>query len=238
MAVTTKIAVDKRPPSNKKSKAAADGILPVKGGGFPVVAIGASAGGLEAIEQLLRKVPTDTGMAFVLIQHLDPTHKSILTDLVKRITPLKVSEVTDGLKVEPNCAYVIPPNRDMAILHGSLQLIEPAMPRGLRLPIDYFLRSLAQDQQERAICIILSGTGTDGTLGLKAIKEKGGMIMVQEPETAKYDGMPRSAIATGLADFVLPPDKIAETAHRPMHIRPSLQTSSGLHFLSRDAPRI
>ncbi len=189
-----------------------DAAAPGKAGGFPIVAIGASAGGLEAIEQFLKKMPTDTGMAFVLIQHLDPTHKSILTDLIKRATPLKVSEVTDGVKVEPNNAYVIPPNRDMAILHGSLQLIEPLAPRGLRLPIDYFFRSLAQDQQENAICIILSGTGTgtDGTLGLKAIKEEGGMVMVQNPVTAKYDGMPRSAIATELADFVLAPEKMAE----------------------------
>ena len=183
---------------------------PDAAGGFPIVAIGASAGGLEAIEQVLGNIPSDTGMAFVVIQHLDPTHKSILTDLIKRVTPLRVSEVKDGMRVEPNCAYVIPPNRDLAILHGSLQLIEPATPRGLRLPIDYFLRSLALDQRDRAICIILSGTGTDGTLGLKAIKEEGGMVMVQEPKSAKYDGMPRSAIDTELADFVLPPVDMAE----------------------------
>ena len=183
---------------------------PDRTGGFPVVCIGASAGGLEAIEQLLKNVPPDTRMAFVLIQHLDPTHKSILTDLIKRVTPLKVSEVTDGMQVEPGCAYVIPPNRDMAILHDSLQLLEPSAPRGMRLPIDHFLRSVALDQRENAVCIILSGTGTDGTLGLKAIKEKGGMVMVQEPKTAKYDGMPRSAIATGLVDFVLPPEKMAQ----------------------------
>jgi len=175
---------------------------------FPIVAIGASAGGLDALEQFLTNMPADTGMAFVLVQHLDPTHKSILVDLVNRYTPMKVFEVQDGMRVEPNCAYIIPPNRDMAILHRTLQLIEPTAPRGLRLPIDYFFRSFAQDQEERAICIVLSGTGTDGTLGLKAIKEQGGMAMVQEPESAKYDGMPRSAIATGLVDFVLPADKM------------------------------
>jgi two-component system, chemotaxis family, CheB/CheR fusion protein len=175
---------------------------------FPIVAIGASAGSLDALEQFFTNMPDDSGMAFVLVQHLDPTHKSILVDLVNRYTPMKVIEVQDGMKVEPNCAYIIPPNRDMAILHRTLQLLEPSAPRGLRLPIDYFFRSLAQDQQELAICIVLSGTGTDGTLGLKAVKEVGGMAMVQEPESASYDGMPRSAIATGLVDFVLPPEKM------------------------------
>lgn len=179
-----------------------------KGPGFPIIAIGASAGGLDALEQFFTNMPDDSGMAFVLVQHLDPTHKSILVDLVNRYTPMKVIEVQDGMKVEPNRAYIIPPNRDMAVLHGTLQLLEPSAPRGLRLPIDYFFRSLAQDQQERAICIVLSGTGTDGTLGLKAVKEVGGMAMVQEPESANYDGMPRSAIATGLVDFVLPPEKM------------------------------
>ena len=180
------------------------------GSEFPIVSIGASAGGLEAFENFFKCMPADSGMAFILVQHLDPNHKSILTDLVKRATPMDVAEVTDGMQVEPNRAYIIPPNRDMAILHGSLQLIEPTEPRGLRLPIDFFFRSFAQDQGERAICVVLSGTGTDGTLGLKAVKEQGGMVMVQEPKSAKYDGMPRSAIGTGLADFVLPPDKIAE----------------------------
>ncbi len=183
---------------------------PLQTSGFPIVAVGASAGGLEAIEQFLRKVPVDTGMAFILIQHLDPNHKSILTDLIKRVTPFKVMEATDGVKVMPNCAYVIPPNRDMAILRGSLQLLQPTAHRGMRLPIDFFLRSFALDQADKAICIVLSGTGTYGTQGLKAIKEKGGMVMVQDPMTAKYDGMPRSAIGTGLTDFVLAPEQMAE----------------------------
>ena len=114
------------------------------------------------------------------------------------------------MEVQPNCIYIIPPNRDMAFLHGKLHLLEPAAPRGLRLPIDFFFRSLAQGQDERAICVVLSGTGTDGTQGLKAIKGEGGMAMVQAPESAAYDGMPRSAIATGLVDYVLPPDKMPE----------------------------
>ena len=149
-------------------------------------------------------------MAFVVVQHLDPDHKSILIDLVKRYTKMQVYKVEDGMEVQPNCIYIIPPNRDMAFLNGKLHLLEPSAPRGLRLPIDFFFRSLAQDQHERAICIVLSGTGTDGTLGLKAIKGEGGMAMVQAPESAAYDGMPRSAIATGLVDYVLPPDKMPE----------------------------
>jgi two-component system, chemotaxis family, CheB/CheR fusion protein len=148
---------------------------------------------------------SDSGMAFVLVQHLAPDHKSMLADLVKRYTRMHVFEVEDGMAVEPNCAYIIPPNRDMAFLDGTLQLLEPAAPRGLRLPIDFFFRSLAQDQHERAICIVLSGTGSDGTLGLRAVKGEGGMVMAQNPESTEHDGMPRSAIATGLVDFVLPP---------------------------------
>jgi two-component system CheB/CheR fusion protein len=152
----------------------------------------------------------ESEMAFVVVQHLDPNHKSILIDLVKQYTKMQVYKVEDGMVVQPNCTYVIPPNRDMAFLRGKLHLLEPSAPRGMRLPIDFFFRSLAEDQHERAICIVLSGTGTDGTLGLKAIKGEGGMAMVQAPETAAYDGMPRSALATGLVDYILPPDKMPE----------------------------
>ena len=178
--------------------------------GFPIVGIGASAGGLAAFEAFFANMPaaTESGMAFVLVQHLAPDHKSILSDLIKRYTRMEVFEVEDGMVVQPNCAYIIPPNRDMALLNGSLHLLEPAAPRGLRLPIDFFFRSLAQDQQERAICIVLSGTGSDGTAGVRAIKGEGGMTMAQEPSTTEYDGMPRSAIATGLVDYVMPPDKM------------------------------
>ena len=180
---------------------------PASGGSFPIVGIGASAGGLAAFEAFFSAMPPDSdcGMAFVLVQHLAPDHKSILTDLIKRYTLMKVFEVEDGMAVEPNCAYIIPPNRDMAFQNGRLQLLEPSAPRGQRLPIDFFFRSLAQEQHERAIGIILSGTGSDGTLGMRAIKAEGGMIMAQKPESAEFDGMPRSAIATGLVDFVLPP---------------------------------
>ena len=174
---------------------------------FPIVGLGASAGGLAAFEAFFSGMPDvdDPGMAFVLVQHLAPDHKSILTDLVRRYTRMRVFEVEDGMVVQPNCAYIIPPGRDMALLNGALQLLEPSAPRGLRLPIDFFFRSLALDQRERAIAIVLSGTGSDGTQGIRAVKGEGGMVMVQRPETTEYDGMPRSAIATGLADYELSP---------------------------------
>ncbi|MFH0731144.1 MAG: chemotaxis protein CheB [Pseudomonadota bacterium] len=188
--------------------------------GFPIVGVGASAGGLAAFEAFFSGMPegVDPGMAFVLVQHLAPDHKSILTDLIRRYTRMQVFEVEDGMRVLPNCAYIIPPNRDMAFLNGTLQLMEPSAPRGQRLPIDFFFRSLAQDQRERAICIVLSGTGSDGTLGVRAIKGEGGMVMAQNPESTEYDGMPRSAIATGITDYILPPAEmpaqlIAYVAH-------------------------
>ncbi|MCY2992216.1 MAG: PAS domain-containing protein [Planctomycetota bacterium] len=187
---------------------------------FPIVGIGASAGGLAAFEAFFSGMPADTdpGMAFVLVQHLAPDHKSILTDLIRRYTRMHVFEVEDGMVVQPNCAYIIPPARDMAFLNGTLQLLEPSAPRGQRLPIDFFFRSLAQDQHERAICIVLSGTGSDGTLGVRAIKGEGGMAMAQNPASTEYDGMPRSALGTGLVDYELPPAEmpaqlIAYVAH-------------------------
>lgn len=147
----------------------------------------------------------DTRIAFLLVQHLAPDHKSILAELVGRYTRLKVLEAGDGMRVKPGCVYVIPPNRDMALLNGALQLFEPAAGGGPRLPIDFLFRSLAEDQGEGAIGIVLSGTGSDGTLGLREIKGGGGLTLAQAPETAEYDGMPRSAIAAGQADFVLAP---------------------------------
>jgi two-component system CheB/CheR fusion protein len=175
--------------------------------GFPIVGIGASAGGLAAFEAFFSGMPAiaDPGMAFVLVQHLAPDHKSILTELIRRYTRMQVFEVEDGMMVQINCAYIIPPNRDMAFLNGTLQLLEPSVPRGHRRPIDFFFRSLAQDQRERAIGIVLSGTGSDGTLGVRAIKAEGGMVMAQHPATTEFDGMPRSAIDTGLVDYVLAP---------------------------------
>ncbi len=179
---------------------------------FPIVGIGASAGGLAAIEAFFAAMPAgiDSGMAFVVVQHLAPDRKSILIDLVKRYTKMQVYRVEDGMRVQRNCVYIIPPNRDMAFLHGRLHLLEPSATRGLRLPIDFFFCSLAQDQRDKAICVILSGTGSDGTLGLKAVKGEGGTAIVQSPESAAYDGMPRSAIATGLMDCVLPPNQMPQ----------------------------
>src|SRR5215470_4563521 len=179
--------------------------------GFPIVGIGASAGGLSAFEAFFSGLPADAdpGIAFVLVQHLAPDHKSILTDLIRRYTRLQVYEVEDGMVVRPNCAYIIPPGRDMACLGGALNLLEPSAPRGQRMPIDFFFRSLAQDQGERAIGIVLSGTGSDGSLGVRAIKGEGGMVMAQDPDSTEYDGMPRSAISTGAVDYVLPPAEMA-----------------------------
>ena len=182
--------------------------------GFPIVGIGASAGGLEALELFLKNVPEDSGMAFVIVQHLDPTHKGIMVELLQRVTSMQVLQVNDRMRVEVNCVYVIPPNKDMSILHGVLHLHDPLAPRGLRLPIDFFFRALANDQLEQSIGVILSGMGSDGTLGLRAIKEKAGVVFVQEPASAKFDAMPRSAIDAGLADVVVPveelPDKISD----------------------------
>ena len=175
---------------------------------FYIAGIGGSAGSLEALEEFFRNMPADSGMAFVLVSHLDPTHKALLAELLQRVTDMLVIQVTDGMKVLPNSVYVIPPNRDMSIMHGTLQLLEPSMPRGFRMPIDFFFRHLADDQREFAIGIILSGMGTDGTLGLKAIKEKMGLVMVQDVSSAKYDGMPQSAINTGLVDFVAPVNEL------------------------------
>jgi len=200
------------------------------------VGIGASAGGLAAFEAFFSGMPADTdpGMAFVLVQHLAPDHKSILTELVKRYTRMGVFEVADGMAVKPNCAYIIPPNRDMALFNGALQLLEPSAPRGHRLPIDFLFRSLAQDQRERAIGIVLSGTGSDGTQGVLAIKGEGGMAMAQNPKSTQYDGMPASAIATGLVDYVLPAAEmpaqlIAYAAHAfgktPLPVSPSAARS-------------
>ncbi|MCJ7515643.1 MAG: PAS domain-containing protein [Dehalococcoidia bacterium] len=175
---------------------------------FPIVGIGSSAGGLEALQELFTNMPSDTGMGFVVVSHLDPSHVSILPELLQKCTAMPVYQAKDGMEVKPNNIYVIPPNKRIGILHGKLILLELAEPYGSRLPIDFFLRALAQDRGRAAICIILSGSGTDGTLGLKAITSENGLAMVQEPNSAKYDGMPRQAIASGLADFILRPSEM------------------------------
>jgi two-component system CheB/CheR fusion protein len=179
-------------------------------GSFKIVGIGASAGGLEAFEEFFRHMPPDSGLAFVLVPHLDPSHVSLLTEILQRSTRMPVVEVQDQMPIVPNTVYVIPPNRDMEIFHRKIQLSIPTVPRGQRLPVDAFLRSLAEDQKENAIGIIFSGTGTDGTLGCRAILGAGGITYVQKPDTARYDGMPSSVIRAGYATRVLPADKIPE----------------------------
>jgi len=194
---------------------------------FPIVGIGASAGGLEALELFLANVPENSGMAFVIVQHLDPTYKGMLVELLQRGTRMQVFQIKDRMRVEANCVYVIPPNKDLSILHGVLHLLAPLAPRGLRLPIDFFFRALAEDQQEHSIGVILSGMGTDGTLGLRAIKEKGGSVFVQSPQTAKFDGMPHSAIDAGLADVIAAVDELPASIsafihHAPLFTKPNL----------------
>jgi len=173
---------------------------------FPIVGIGASAGGLEALDELFDHMPPDTGMSFVVVTHQHPGHTSLLPELLGKHTKMPVAEATDGVKLQPNHVYVAPPSSSLATLNGTLQLMQPAAakPGKPRLSIDYFFHSLATDRQHQAICIVLSGTGTDGTIGLKAIKAESGMAMVQKPESAKYAGMPSSAMATGLVDYVSP----------------------------------
>ncbi|MFT7617400.1 MAG: two-component system CheB/CheR fusion protein [Planctomycetota bacterium] len=172
---------------------------------FPIVALGASAGGLESFEVFFQGMPSDCGMAFVLVVHLDPTHVSLLPELVQKKTDMKVRSAQEGMRVRVNSVYVIPPNNNLSIFHGLLHLTPFAKPRSSNLPIDHFFCSLAKEQGRAAICVVLSGTGSDGTLGLRAVKEAFGMAMVQEAESAKYDGMPRNAIATELVDVVCTP---------------------------------
>jgi two-component system CheB/CheR fusion protein len=175
---------------------------------FPVVGIGASAGGLEAFEEFFAKMPPDSGLAFVLVPHLDPSHASMMSDLLRRVTRMPVNEARDGMPVLVNHVYVIPPNKDLSIRDRVLRLESPLKSHGLRLPIDSFFRSLAQDQKENAVGIIFSGTGSDGTLGIRDIHGSGGMSIVQDPAEARYAGMPSSAVLTGLSDLVLPVDKM------------------------------
>lgn len=177
---------------------------------FPIVGIGASAGGLEALEQFFSSLRETCDMAFVVIQHLDPDHKGMLPELLQRITPLKVHQASDWMKVEPNSIYVIPPNKSLSIEDDTLHLSNFVEKRGLRLPVDIFFRSLAEDRQEKSVGVILSGMGSDGSLGAQAIKEKNGLVLVQDPETAKFDNMPRSALKAVQADIVAPAEELAK----------------------------
>ncbi len=175
-----------------------------------MVGICASAGGLDAFKKFFAAMPSESGIAFVVVPHLDPNHQSLMPELIARQTTMAVVEASEGMRVEANCVYIIPPNKYMTIADGVLRLTGPVERRGAQTSIEPFLRSLADDQQENAICIILSGTGSHGTLGLKAVKANGGMAMVQDPNSAEYDAMPRSAIATGLADYILPVEQMPQ----------------------------
>ncbi|OQX26006.1 MAG: hypothetical protein BWK80_12700 [Desulfobacteraceae bacterium IS3] len=175
-----------------------------------IVGIGASAGGLEALQTFFNHMPAQNGLGFVVIQHLSPDYKSLMVELLSKHTQMEVLRAEDGMSIRPNCVYLIPPKKNMAVHGGNLYLSDQPERHGLNLPIDVFLRSLAEDQEDRAIGIILSGTGSDGTRGVRAIKGEGGMVIVQSEETAKFDGMPKSAISTGLADYVLSPDRMPE----------------------------
>ncbi len=204
---------------------------------FLIVALGASAGGLEALEKFFTNMPDDAGIAFVVVQHLAPDHTSALPELLARCTRMVVEQVRENTKAVPNEVYIIPPNATLTIKDGVLHVEPPAEPRGLRKPIDSLFSSLSEDCGENAVCIMLSGTGTDGTLGLKAIKEHDGMAMVQTPESAKYDPMLRSAIATGLVDHVLPveemPAKLLEYAAHLSSLKgtsDSIREQASRHF--------
>src|SRR5688572_27712214 len=181
---------------------------------FPVVAIGASAGGLEALRQLFARIPDDTGMAFIVIQHLDPGRASMLTSVLAGDLRMPVVEVTEGMRAEPNRVHVIPPNTDLSIAQGILTLSPRQLTRKLHLPIDSFFRALADDEPAAAIGVVLSGSASDGTEGLRAIKAAGGITFAQNPESAQFPSMPESAIAAGVVDFSLSPEEIANELTR------------------------
>lgn len=203
------------------------------------IGIGASAGGLEALELFFSQMSADSGMAIIVIQHLSPDYKSMMVELLSKRTAMPVRRAEEGMQVEANSVYLIPPKKNLSISHGKLLLSESSHSRGLNLSIDLFLRSLAEDQAEKAIGIILSGTGSDGVRGIRAIKEAGGIVLVQNEESARFDGMPRAALSTGLADFVLPPDAmparlLSFIQQGPMAVRREHQSS----LLSPDADEL
>ncbi len=179
-----------------------------------IVGIGASAGGLEALERLFEKMPTDTNLAFVVVQHLSPDFKSLTDELLGRRTQIPIHRVTDGMPVERNAIYLLPPKKDMIISDGKLLLTDKDPAQMLTLPIDVFFRALAQDAGDRAIAVILSGTGSDGSRGIHDIHEAGGLVIAQTPESAKFDGMPKSAVQTGLVHFSLAPEEMPDALLR------------------------
>lgn len=203
--------------------------------GVPVVAIGASAGGLEALQDFFDHMSSDSGMAFVVIQHVSAEGKSLLGSLLKKHTRMEVLVAQDRMHVKPNCIYLNPPGSDVSLFDTELLLTDPEKTRGANFPIDRFFRSLARDQEHKSVCVVLSGTGSDGTLGLRAIKEAGGLTIVQDPGQSKFDGMPRSAIETGLVDLVLPvedmPRELVAYVNQPYFIAPQEGESEEKLFL-------
>ena len=209
-----------------------------------VIGIGASAGGLEALEEFFKHAPLKSGVAYLVVQHLEPTHKAMLAELLQRITPMPVREAENGKLVEPDCVYVIPPNSELTLSSGVLHLNKPSEPRGFRMPINILFSSLARAQGERAIAVVLSGMGTDGTLGLQAVKALGGLMVVQQPDTAQFDSMPESAIASGCADIIAAPAALPELifnyiarvaragpAHQPLAAGAALQAGHKVDVL-------
>lgn len=176
----------------------------------PIVGIGASAGGLEAFERFFTNMPSDSGICFLLNPHLDPNHESILGELLMKYTSMNVVQITDGAPIQPDTIFIIPPNKYLSLFNGFLQLTDPPERHGNRMAIDFFFRSISEDLGDKSIGIILSGTGSDGTIGLRSIKERFGMIMVQDPDSSTYNGMLKSAIATGLVDYVLLPEDMLD----------------------------
>src|SRR3954468_7934340 len=181
---------------------------------FPIVGIGGSAGGLEAFIDFFKAMPPDSGMAFVVVQHLPPDRESMIAEILSKHTKMPVTQIVDGMQVKPNHAYVIRPGHTLTIHKGHLRLGAPVGKPGFRHPIDWFFRSLAEEQRERAICIIMSGMGSNGSAGAQAVKAVGGVCIAQDPESAKYASMPQSLIDVGLADFVLRSGQIPEILQR------------------------
>jgi two-component system CheB/CheR fusion protein len=198
---------------------------------FPIVCIGGSAGSFQSFEKFFTHMSADSGIAFVIIMHLDPNHAGDVASVIQNFTPMPVTEAEDGTLVQPDHVYLIPPNKDMGIHNSKLLLLAPGKPHGLRLPIDYFLQSLAEDQWNKSVAIIFSGMGSDGETGLRMIKEKLGMAMVQDPATAQYDSMPRAAIATNQVDYVLAPEEMPVKLIQYLN-HPALNEEPGEHIKS------
>jgi two-component system CheB/CheR fusion protein len=237
----SKSSLNNKNDSSGKNSAGGNGAMPRKAtprddGHLTLVAIGASAGGIEAVSELIKDLPADSGLSFVLVQHLDPNHHSMLTELLAKHAAMNVSEVRNGMEIERNHFYVIPPNTSMLVAGKTLRLRPREESRGIPMPIDHFMRSVAEEYRERSIGVVLSGTGTDGSLGIAEIQAQGGVTFAQDDVTAKYNSMPRSAVNSGAVDYVLPPKQIARElariarlphAQRPMAPESPVPASDG-----------